>query len=49
MKFSRAISRVKWVSGEKTNVSKTNSVLVLRALNHLTRLMARENFITEYL
>jgi hypothetical protein len=30
MKFSRAISRVKWLSGEKTNVSKTISVLVLR-------------------
>jgi hypothetical protein len=29
MKFSRAISRVKWLSGEKTNVSKTISVLVL--------------------
>jgi hypothetical protein len=27
-KFSRAISRVKWLSGEKTNVSKTTSVLV---------------------
>jgi hypothetical protein len=30
MKFSWAISRVKWLSGEKTNVSKTISVLVLR-------------------
>jgi len=29
--FSRAISRVKWLSGEK-NVSKTISVLVLRVL-----------------
>jgi hypothetical protein len=28
MKFSRAISRVKWLSGEKTSVSKTISVLV---------------------
>jgi hypothetical protein len=27
MKFSRAISWVKWLSGEKTNVSKTISVL----------------------
>jgi hypothetical protein len=26
MKFSRAISRVKWLSGEQTNVSKTISV-----------------------
>jgi hypothetical protein len=32
MKFSLAISRVKWLSGEKTNVSKTISVLVLRVL-----------------
>jgi len=32
MKFSRPISRVKWLSGEKTNVSKTISVLVLRVL-----------------
>jgi len=32
MKFSRAISRIKWLSGEKTNVWKTISVLVLRAL-----------------
>jgi len=32
MKFSRAISWVKWSSGEKTNVSKTISVLVLRVL-----------------
>jgi hypothetical protein len=53
MKFSRAISRVKWLSGEQTSVSKTISVLVLRVfetlvwlpLNHLTRLIARENFI----
>jgi hypothetical protein len=32
MKFSRAISRVKWLSGEQTNVSKTISVLNLRVL-----------------
>jgi hypothetical protein len=32
MKFSRAISRVKWLSGEQTNVSKTIFVLVLRVL-----------------
>jgi hypothetical protein len=31
-KFSRAISRVKWLSSEKTNVSKTISVLVFRVL-----------------
>jgi len=30
MKFSQAISRVKWLNGEKTNVSKFISVLVLR-------------------
>jgi hypothetical protein len=29
MKFSRTISRVKWLSGEKTNVSKTISVLII--------------------
>jgi hypothetical protein len=72
VKFSQAISWVKWLSGEKTNVLKTISVLVLRVLvcisktisvlvrtrteivfemlvfsllNHLTRLIARENFI----
>jgi hypothetical protein len=50
MKFSRAISRVKWLSGEKTNVSKTISVLVLRVLvwfsHHSTMgLIAREKFI----
>jgi hypothetical protein len=32
MKFSRAIIRVKWFSSEKTNVSKTISLLVLRVL-----------------
>jgi hypothetical protein len=30
--FSRAISRVKWLRGEKTNVSKNISVLVLRVM-----------------
>jgi len=39
MKFSQAISRVKWLNGEKTNVSKTISVLFFRVLT------ARENFI----
>jgi hypothetical protein len=34
MKFSRAISRVKRLSGEKTNVSKTISVLRTRGLHH---------------
>jgi hypothetical protein len=42
MKFSSAISRVKWFNSEKTNVSETISVLILRVL---TRLIARENFI----
>jgi hypothetical protein len=37
MKFSRAISQVKWLSGEKTNVLKTISVLVLRVLVLRTR------------
>jgi hypothetical protein len=32
MKFSQAISCVKWLSGEKTNIMKTISVLVLRVL-----------------
>jgi hypothetical protein len=32
MKFSRAISGAKWLNGEKTNVSETVSVLVLRVL-----------------
>jgi len=52
MKFSRAISRVKWLSREKTNVSKTISVLVLRVLAplyHLTQLIARENFMIAFL
>jgi len=32
MKFSQAISQVKWLGGEKTNILKTISVLVLRVL-----------------
>jgi len=48
-KFSQAISWVKWLSSEKTNVLKTISVLILRVLvwlvNHLTWLVAWENFI----
>jgi hypothetical protein len=35
MKLSWAISRVKWLSSEQTNVSKTISVLVLRVLIRL--------------
>jgi hypothetical protein len=52
IKFSRAISRVKRLSGEKTNVSKTMTrtkmvfeTVVFSLLNHLTRLIAREYFI----
>jgi hypothetical protein len=57
MKFSQAISQVKWLSCEKTKVLKTISVLVLGVLetvfkklifsllNHLTLLIAQENFI----
>jgi hypothetical protein len=55
MKFSWAISRVKWLSGEKTNVSKTLRTrtemtfeTVFTPLNHLARLIARENFIIFY-
>jgi len=32
MKFARAISRVKWLNGEKSNVSKTVSAFVPRVL-----------------
>jgi hypothetical protein len=49
-KFSQAISQVKWLSGEKTNVSKTSTLrtrtemvfetLVFSVLNHLTQLTA---------
>jgi hypothetical protein len=48
MKFSHAVSRVKWLNSEKTNVLKIISVLVLRVFspfNHLTWLTAQENFI----
>jgi hypothetical protein len=53
MKFPRAISRVRWLSGEQTNVSKTLrtrtemvfETLVCSPFNYLTRLIARENFI----
>jgi len=60
-KVLRAVSRVKRLNGERTNASKSISVLVLRVLiwihmdrnglqnpppfNHLTRLIAQENFI----
>jgi hypothetical protein len=56
IKYSRAISRVKWFKHEEINVSRSISVLVLSVLdfrtlrttsclNHLTRLIAREDFI----
>jgi hypothetical protein len=32
MKFSWAISQVKWLSGEQTDISKTISILILRVL-----------------
>jgi hypothetical protein len=35
IKFSRATSRVKWLNDEKTNVSRTISILVLRVLKWL--------------
>jgi hypothetical protein len=43
IKSSRATSRVKWLNGEKTNVSRTT--LVFSPFNHLTQLVAREDFI----
>jgi hypothetical protein len=42
MKFSRATSRVRWLKDEKTNVSRTISALVLRALMwHVSCIPAR--------
>jgi hypothetical protein len=35
IKYARATSRVNWLSGEETNVSKTISVLVFRVLMYL--------------
>jgi hypothetical protein len=46
IKLSRASSRVKWLKVDKTDVSRTISVLVLSfPFNHLTRLEALEKFI----
>jgi hypothetical protein len=42
MKNSRATSRVKWLNGEETNVSRTISVLVFRVL--ISTLVALEFF-----
>jgi hypothetical protein len=36
MKFSRAISPVKWLSGKKTNVSKTRTEMVFETLVFFT-------------
>jgi hypothetical protein len=52
MKFSRAVSRVKWLNGVKINVSKTISVLVLRVLmwirlSYLSGLFPRKD-LTEF-
>jgi hypothetical protein len=46
MKFSRAISRVKWLSDEKTNVSKTISVLVLRYVSGTLRTRTEMVFVS---
>jgi hypothetical protein len=58
IKYSRATSRVNWLSGEKKKFQRTISVLVFRVLilatldfspfNQLTQLVAREYFIMEY-
>jgi hypothetical protein len=48
MKLSWAISQVKWLSSEKTK-TRTDMVfemLVFSPLNHLTWLIAQENFIS---
>jgi hypothetical protein len=47
IKSSRATSRVKWLKYENTDVSRAITALVLRTtyFNHLTRLVAREDFI----
>jgi hypothetical protein len=48
MKFPRAISRFKWLSGSSSLRTRTEMVfetLVCSPLNHMTRLIARENFI----
>jgi hypothetical protein len=41
-KFSRATSHIRWLKGEKNNVSRTISIL---SDQYLTWLVARENFI----
>jgi hypothetical protein len=32
IKFSQATSRVRWLKGKKTNISRTISILILRVL-----------------
>jgi hypothetical protein len=49
IKYSRATSRVKWLNGEKTNVSRTISVLVLRALKYFGTLRTRTEMTLETL
>jgi hypothetical protein len=45
MKFSWAISQVKWLNGEKTNILKTLSVLIL----HISTLRTRTAMVFETL
>jgi hypothetical protein len=50
MKFSRATSRVKWLEGEvfstlRMRTEMVPETLVFSPFNHLTRLVARKNFI----
>jgi hypothetical protein len=54
LKLSWAACHVRWLKANKTNISRTISVLVLKeiletllssAFNHLTRLAVRESFI----
>jgi hypothetical protein len=48
MKFSWAISWVKWLSGERTKTEMVFETLVFSLLNHLTWLIARENIILSH-
>jgi hypothetical protein len=47
MKFSQAISQVKWLSGEKTDVLKTISVPILH--NHTSTLRKRTEMVFKML
>jgi hypothetical protein len=46
-KILSAASRVKWLKGEKPNVSRTISVLVLRLLRDISTLMRRTKMVLE--